>query len=70
MKWRSEKGAFYTIMMNDFGIERLQGAQYFHWMVANIPADYSKDSGVGEEVQKLPYIKIIKISPWVVKIFC
>ena len=41
MKWRVEKGSLYTIIMVDFGIERLGGKQYFHWLVANVPNIYN-----------------------------
>ena len=35
--WRTEPGALYTVMMVDEGIERLEGKQYIHWLVENIP---------------------------------
>jgi len=66
MKWNSEPGALYTIMVNDFGIERLQGAQYFHWMVSNVPDAYSINSGIGDEVREyIPpfYFKVNPSSP-------
>ena len=37
MSWPSEPGALYTVMMVDEGIERLQGRQYIHWLVENVP---------------------------------
>ena len=41
MKWGVERGSLYTIIMVDFGIERLGGQQYIHWLVANVPNIYS-----------------------------
>ena len=35
--WRTEPGALYTVMMVDEGIERLEGKQYIHWLVENVP---------------------------------
>ena len=37
LEWPVEEGALYTVMMLDTGIERLEGLQYIHWMVENIP---------------------------------
>ena len=51
--WESEPGALYTIMQLDFGIERLMGAQYFHWMVANIQDPTSINNGIADEVRML-----------------
>jgi hypothetical protein len=33
LKWDTHIGALYTIILVDFGIERLQGQQYIHWLV-------------------------------------
>ena len=52
MKWDFEQGALYTIMLIDFGIERLMGQQYFHWLVANEPNWNSINSGQGDEVMR------------------
>jgi len=41
MKWGVERGSLYTIIMVDFGIERLGGQQYIHWLVTNVPNIYS-----------------------------
>ena len=49
LKWPAEKGSLYTIFLLDFGIERLQGQQYIHWLVANV-----RNGGrvkTGDEVQ-------------------
>jgi len=45
MKWKAEEGALYTIIMIDFGITRLGGLQYYHWMVSNVASGDSIDSG-------------------------
>ena len=37
MKWKAEEGALYTIILIDFGIKRLNGLQYFHWIRSNVP---------------------------------
>ena len=50
MRWEAERGALYTIILIDFGIERLEGQQYFHWLVSNVPNGYSISSG--DEVRK------------------
>ena len=50
-KWDSEEGALYTIIMIDFGIERLMGDQYFHWMVTNVKNANSINNGIGDEVR-------------------
>jgi len=50
LKWKPERGALYTIMLIDFGIERLEGLQYFHWMVTNVPNGFSV--AYGDEVRK------------------
>ena len=39
LEWPVEEGALYTVMMLDTGIERLEGLQYIHWMVENIPGN-------------------------------
>ena len=58
MKWESEEGALYTIVLIDFGIKRLEGQQYFHWLVANMPGGwYSVNRGKGDEVRKFSAIR-------------
>ena len=42
LEWPVEEGALYTVMMLDTGIERLEGLQYIHWMVENIPGNEVK----------------------------
>merc|ERR1719347_428824 len=37
--WPADPNAFYTILLVDNGIERLQGAQFIHWMVVNVPGN-------------------------------
>ena len=58
-KWDSEPGSLYTILINDFGIERLQGAQFFHWLVTNVPDPRSVNSGVGDEVTLVIFVSMI-----------
>jgi len=36
LRWPAETGALYTIFFIDFGIERLEGLQWVHWLVANV----------------------------------
>merc|ERR1719435_715965 len=36
LRWAAEAGALYTIFFIDFGIERLEGLQWVHWLVANV----------------------------------
>jgi len=36
LRWAAETGALYTIFFIDFGIERLEGLQWVHWLVANV----------------------------------
>ena len=42
LEWPVEEGALYTVMMLDTGIERLEGLQYIHWMVENVPGNEVK----------------------------
>ena len=51
LKWDSHIGALYTIFLVDFGIERLQGQQYIHWLVTNVPNGAQVKSG--DEVRKV-----------------
>ena len=37
LRWTTERGALYTIMLLDAGISRLLPKMYVHWMVTNIP---------------------------------
>ena len=39
----------YSVIIVDTGIAALQGAQYFHWGVTNIPGN---DIGAGAEVME------------------
>ena len=39
LRWPAEAGALYTVVMVDEGIERLQGRQFIHWMVENVPSN-------------------------------
>jgi len=53
MKWRTERGSLYTIIMVDFGIKRLGGQKYFHWLVANVPGPiYGSTIYSADEVQE------------------
>ena len=45
LKWDTHIGALYTIILVDFGIERLQGQQYIHWLVTNVPNGAQVKSG-------------------------
>jgi len=49
LSWATEPGALYTIMQVDFGIERLEGLQFFHWLITNVPAGNSVI--LGDEVK-------------------
>ena len=70
--WRASSQALYTIVLIDTGIEALevekvyrkdgdyvkgQGAQYFHWIVTNVPG---LDLGAGAEVME--YIPPFQVS--------
>ena len=46
--WNTEEGALYTIFMLDYGIERLEGLQYYHWLMANVEDEFGFD--IGDEV--------------------
>ena len=41
--------ALYTVMIVDEGIERLEGKQFIHWLVTNVPGS---DVGRGAEVMQ------------------
>jgi len=45
VKWKAEEGELYTIIIIDFGIERLNGLQFFHWMITNVPDGKSLKQG-------------------------
>ena len=47
--WRTRPGSLYTVIIVDTGIAALQGAQYFHWAIVNIP---ELDLGAGAEVME------------------
>jgi len=36
LNWKTESDALYTIFFIDFGIERLEGLQFVHWLVTNV----------------------------------
>ena len=36
LNWKTESDALYTIFLIDFGIERLEGLQFVHWLVTNV----------------------------------
>ena len=56
--WRTRPGRLYTVIIVDTGIAALQGAQYFHWAVVNIP---ELDLGAGAEVME--YIPPFQVQP-------
>lgn len=37
LRWTSERGVLYTLMLLDAGISRVLPKMYVHWMVTNIP---------------------------------
>ena len=39
LRWNSEYGSLYTLMLLDAGISRLLPGMYSHWMVTNIPGN-------------------------------
>jgi len=50
LAWKTEPAALYTIVQIDFGIERLEGLQFFHWLMANVEnGHYLKK---GEEIRE------------------
>jgi uncharacterized protein GlcG (DUF336 family)/phosphatidylethanolamine-binding protein (PEBP) family uncharacterized protein len=51
LTWDTESGALYTIFIIDFGIERLEGLQWVHWLVTNVEDGASVDQG--DEVRRM-----------------
>ena len=51
LTWDTESGALYTIFIVDFGIERLEGLQWVHWLVTNVKDGASVDQG--DEVRRM-----------------
>ena len=51
LTWDTESGALYTIFIIDFGIERLEGLQWVHWLVTNVKDGASVDQG--DEVRRM-----------------
>jgi len=47
--WEGDRTSLYTVMLVDQGIERLEGKQFIHWMVTNIPGTNVRD---GAEVMQ------------------
>ena len=47
--WAADRRALYTVLIVDEGIERLEGKQFIHWMVTNVPGS---DVGRGAEVMQ------------------
>eukprot|EP00092_Neocalanus_flemingeri_P030340 GFUD01032935.1.p1 GENE.GFUD01032935.1~~GFUD01032935.1.p1 ORF type:complete len:255 (+),score=52.84 GFUD01032935.1:13-777(+) len=43
--WSTEEGALYTIFIVDYGIERFEGLQYFHWLMANVEDEFGFNNG-------------------------
>ena len=39
LKWKAERGALYTVMIIDGGIQALLPQVFLHWMVTNIPGN-------------------------------
>ena len=47
LRWSADRRSLYTVLIVDEGIARLEGRQFVHWMVTNIPGS---DVGRGAEV--------------------
>ena len=47
--WAADRRALYTVMIVDEGIERLEGKQFIHWLVTNVPGS---DVARGAEVMQ------------------
>jgi hypothetical protein len=39
LRWPYRRGALYTVMMLDEGVDSLNGSQYIHWLVENVPGN-------------------------------
>ena len=46
--WEAGPGELYTVMILDEGISSLNGKQYVHWLVTNVPGDGSDKEGITE----------------------
>ena len=46
--WEAGHGELYTVMILDEGISSLNGKQYVHWLVTNVPGDGSDKEGITE----------------------
>ena len=46
--WEAGPGELYTVMILDEGISFLNGKQYVHWLVTNVPGDGSNKDGITE----------------------
>ena len=49
--WEAGPGELYTVMILDEGISSLNGKQYVHWLVTNVPGDGSNKEGITEMMQ-------------------
>ena len=55
LDWNAKSGELYTIFLIDFGIERLEGLQWVHWLVSNVKDGDSIKQGDEVIVQNLVY---------------
>ena len=53
LDWNAKSGELYTIFLIDFGIERLEGLQWVHWLVSNVKDGASVKQGDEVNVQSL-----------------
>jgi len=52
MTWPGvDRNSLYTILMIDYGIKELEGAQYFHWLISNVPGN-----DVSQGTENMEYI--------------
>ena len=59
LKWSGASGDLFTIMILDEGIAFLNGLQYVHWLVTNVPAD----GNILEGTEMMRYVEPFSASP-------
>ena len=59
VKWSGASGDLFTIMILDEGIDFLNGQQYVHWLVTNVPAD----GDILEGTEMMRYVEPFSASP-------
>merc|ERR1712106_1041870 len=52
VSWNGDSSSLYTVIIVDQGIERLEGKQFIHWMVTNIPG-----SNIEKGAEVMQYIE-------------